>query len=231
MKEQAIQKINKIGKISSVLTLIAKILVGIAIALTLVGTIICFLMPDSFVTVTTAGTMAVDINLSSLGIEIPEDDLAEAQAAVEQGMSDENEEFAYSSAELTSTGIKMSGELEAYTLTMKDAAWVVAMCTVVLILTFITLFFVGALCKAFRDCQSPFEENVIKKMQSFAISLIPWSIISMITESITNTLLNNKTSIMFSLDLGIILIVLIVLVLVYIFKYGAVLQQESDETL
>jgi len=35
----------------------------------------------------------------------------------------------------------------------------------------------------------------------------------------------------FSIDLGVVLVVLIVLVLVSIFKYGAVLQQESDETL
>jgi len=32
-------------------------------------------------------------------------------------------------------------------------------------------------------------------------------------------------------DLGMVLIILFIFVLAYIFKYGAVLQQESDETL
>jgi len=38
-------------------------------------------------------------------------------------------------------------------------------------------------------------------------------------------------AITFGIDFGVVLIILIVFALVYIFKYGAVLQQESDETL
>ncbi|MBO5302690.1 MAG: DUF2975 domain-containing protein [Lachnospiraceae bacterium] len=229
MKEQAIQKINKIGKISNVITLIAKILIGIAMVFTIIGSLICFLLPDSFVKVTTAGTMAVDVDFSALGIEIPAEELATFK---QEAIADAGEEgYAEATAEFTETGMQMTGELEQYTFTIRDLAWIAVMGVVVLALTFITLFFVGGLCKAFRDCQSPFEDNVIKKMQNFAISLIPWSLVSMITSSITNTLMYNKTSIMFTIDFNILLIVLVVLVLVYIFKYGAVLQQESDETL
>ncbi len=75
------------------------------------------------------------------------------------------------------------------------------------------------------------EKNVIKKMQYFAYSLVPWAVVSMISDSIRESILNNKLSVMFSIDLGVVLIVLVVLLLVHIFKYGAVLQQESDETL
>ena len=95
----------------------------------------------------------------------------------------------------------------------------------------VTLCFISSLCKAFRDCESPFEENVVRKMRNLAYSLIPWAIFSTITNSVADSLLMNKVSVNFTVDLGVIMIVLVVFVLVHIFKYGAMLQQESDETL
>lgn len=231
MKEQAIQKINKIGKISSILTLIAKILIGMGLAATIIGAVTCFLIPTSLVKVTTTRAWVVDVDFSSLGVSIPEDELETTQEQIEQEFVGEEEEYSQVEVLLTQNNVKVTEEMGEYSFTMRDVAGVISMGAIILLMTFITLFFIGALCKAFRDCESPFEENVIKKMQNFAFSLIPWSIISTITESIRDTLLNNKTSIMFSVDFSVILIVLVVLVLAYIFKYGAVLQQESDETL
>lgn len=231
MKEQAIQKINKIGKISSILTLIAKILIGMGLAATIIGAVTCFLIPTSLVKVTTTRALVVDVDFSSLGVSIPEDELETTQEQIEQEFVGEEEEYSQVEVLLTQNNVKVTEEMGEYSFTMRDVAGVISMGAIILLMTFITLFFIGALCKAFRDCESPFEENVIKKMQNFAFSLIPWSIISTITESIRDTLLNNKTSIMFSVDFSVILIVLVVLVLAYIFKYGAVLQQESDETL
>ena len=63
------------------------------------------------------------------------------------------------------------------------------------------------------------------------IALIPWTIVSTIINSILDSAKSGSASVSITLDLGVVLIVLAVLVLVYIFKYGAVLQQESDETL
>lgn len=225
MKEQAIQKINAIGKVSSIVALIAKILVGIGLACTIIGAIICFMIPSSLVDVTTTGTTTVNVDFSSLGISLSEEEMKAAMESVEE------DEDTLSETVFEENSMKITGELEEYTFDMRDAAWMVVMAAIVLLMTFITLVFTSGLCKAFRDCESPFEENVIKKMQNFAISLIPWSVISMGTESAANSLMNNRASIVFSLNLGVILIILVVFVLVYIFKYGAVLQQESDETL
>lgn len=225
MKEQAIQKINAIGKVSSIIALIAKILVGIGLACTIIGAIICFMIPSSLVDVTTTGTTTVNVDFSSLGISLSEEEMKEAAASIEE------DEDSLAETIFEENSMKITGELEEYTFNMRDAAWMVVMAAIVLLMTFITLVFISALCKAFRDCKSPFEENVIKKMQNVAVSLIPWSVISMSTESAANSLMNNKTNIVFSLNIGVILIILVVFVLVYIFKYGAVLQQESDETL
>ncbi|MGN0431323.1 MAG: DUF2975 domain-containing protein [Lachnospiraceae bacterium] len=230
MKEQAIQKINKIGKISNIITLIAKILVGIALGVALVGAVICFVIPDSMLKFNMQGTMNMELDYSSLGISMTEEEMAVAQAEVERGpISDEATTI--TEIAVTENKIIIAGDTDYISFTMRDAAWLAVLALGVLAMTFVTLVFIGALCKAFRDCHSPFEENVIKKMQNLAVSLIPWAVVSAVSGSVANSLLHQKVNIMFSIDLGVILIALVVLVLVYIFKYGAVLQQESDETL
>lgn len=230
MKEQAIQKINKIGKISNIITLIAKILVGIALGVALVGAVICFVIPDSMLKFNMQGTMNMELDYSSLGISMTEEEMAVAQAEVERGLVSD-EATTITEIAVTENKIIIAGDTDYISFTMRDAAWLYVLALGVLAMTFVTLVFIGALCKAFRDCHSPFEENVIKKMQNLAVSLIPWAVVSAVSGSVANSLLHQKVNIMFSVDLGVILIALVVLVLVYIFKYGAVLQQESDETL
>lgn len=230
MKEQAIQKINKIGNISGIIALVAKVLVGIAMAVVLVATIVCLLIPESMIKVSTTADVNMEIDYSALGITVSEEQMAEAKAQLEQDIIEEDGE-GFASVEVTPSLIKMTGAVEEYEFTVKILVELLAMALGTLILTFVTLIFVGRLCKAFRDCQSPFEENVINKMQHFAYALIPWAVISTITTSLTESMLNNKVIVNFRFDLRTILIVLVVLVLVYIFKYGAILQQESDETL
>ncbi len=230
MKEQAIRKINKIGKVSNIITLIAKILVGIAMTVTLIATIICFIIPESMLTFEIESTMNMIMDYSDLGVHMSEEEIATVQADLNQELLVESE-ASYTDVIVEAGKVTMTSEFESFSFTMRDATWLAFMGALVLGLTFVTLFFISALCKAFRDCQSPFEDNVIKKMQSLAIALIPWAILSTLVSTVANSLLNNKLSIMFSVDFGVVLIVLVVLVLVYIFKYGAVLQQESDETL
>ena len=230
MKEQAIQKINKIGNVSGMITLVAKVLVGIAMAVVLVATIVCLLIPESMIKVSTTADVNMEIDYSTLGITVSEEQMVEAKAQLEQDVIEDGKE-GFTSVEVTPSLIKMTGAVEEYEFTMKILVELLAMALGTLILTFVTLIFVGRLCKAFRDCQSPFEENVINKMQHFAYALIPWAVISTITTSLTESMLNNKVIVNFRFDLRTILIVLVVLVLVYIFKYGAILQQESDETL
>ncbi len=225
MKEQAVQKINKIGKISSVITLIAKIIVGTGVVLSILGAIICLAMPDALVQVASVEETVVEVDLAGFGIHLTEAEQLEAELEMKEANTE------YSVVEITEDKIIMSDTYDRIALTMKDITWIVVLVALTLIMTFITLTFVGALCKAFRDCQSPFEDNVICKMQNLAISLIPWGVISTGAESVAGSMMNPGAGMAICVDLGVVLIILVVLVLVYIFKYGAVLQQESDETL
>ena len=175
----------------------------------------------------------MDIDFTALGADMAEfqDEAAREEAVTEMKESIGDEEFTVVDVTMDETGAQIAGTMAEYSFTIRDGAWAVVIAAVGLAMTFITLWFVGNLCKAFRDCQSPFEENVIKKMKHVAIALIPWCIISSVSDSTFNSIVSGKPSFSLSVDLGMVLIVLVVLVLVYIFKYGAVLQQESDETL
>ncbi|MBQ7919280.1 MAG: DUF2975 domain-containing protein [Lachnospiraceae bacterium] len=229
MKEQAIQKINKIGKISSIITLITKILVGVGIAITLISAIICFVIPEELLKVSVVGDMVVEMDYGSMGMSLSDSEVQQARESLVVEMAGEEPEF--TEVDITENKIIMKGNVEQLSFTMRDVAGVLVLALVTLAMTFVTLIFIGALCKAFRDCQSPFEERVIQKMQQFAYALIPWTIVATVSNSVSDSIMNHKISLNFTLDLGVVLIVLVVLVLVHIFKYGAVLQQESDETL
>lgn len=231
MKEQAIQKINKIGKVSSVFALICKILVGIGLAFTLIGMIICFMMPKDLVKITPTGGAEIEIGLDSFGETlILEGDSDEISTQIKDSLMSEDgmENVEVSVAD---DKINIAGDYKVGTFSLSDLAWILMLAAATLAMTFVTLCFISSLCKAFRDCQSPFEDNVIKKMQNFAYSLIPWALLSTVSNSVSDSFMSNKISLSLTVDLGVVLIVLVVLVLAYIFKYGAVLQQESDETL
>ena len=66
----------------------------------------------------------------------------------------------------------------------------------------------------------------------FPNSLIPWTIISSIADNFITNLMNvGNFELGISVDFKVVLVIILIFVLVYIFKYGAVLQRESDETL
>ncbi len=94
----------------------------------------------------------------------------------------------------------------------------------------VMLYMLKALMKAFRACDTPFSADIIKKMERFAYSLIPYAALSMLSESFWNYFMVNDS---FDFDLNItkVFIVVFVFILCMIFKYGAELQRESDETL
>lgn len=225
MKEEAIKKINKIGHVSSVFALIGKIVVGMGLFFVLVGAIMCFAIPESLVKLDLGTAIDVTVDMESIGENISEEDVKKLEKDIQ---SDSDGDMLVT---IEDNKLNISDIESEIVITMRDLAWLLMMICLSMIMTMVTLCFVSSLCKAFKNCESPFEENVIIKMRNFAYSLIPWALISTITESVGNSFANSKPSITLSVDLGMILVVLVVFVLVHIFKYGAVLQQESDETL
>ena len=116
-------------------------------------------------------------------------------------------------------------------ITMRRLTGTLIVALITLAMSLVTVVFIRSLCKAVESCASPFEDNVIRRMTALAYSLIPWCIISSLSNSVFTSVFSNKVNINLGIDLGMVFVVLVVLALAYIFKYGAMLQRESDETL
>ena len=86
------------------------------------------------------------------------------------------------------------------------------------------------LMKVLKSCETPFCDDVIKKMTLFANSLIPAIILNMVCGGMWSSL-GKGTEFGLTVNLGSVLLVAVLYLLVVVFKYGAQLQQESDETL
>lgn len=246
MKENAIQRIKEVGKISRVITIIAKILVIVGIVITLVGAVMCFALPKDAVKVNVAGVADMDINYEALGVSEQEfmeemdqqSGLDVKTTDVQFGGTDSpfslrisEQDYKPVDVVYENGSVKAKMESDGTEITLRDIGGMLLVASVALVMMLVILSFVEALCKAFRDCSTPFEEKVIKKMQNLAISLIPWGIISPVITSALESFMQGGLHLNFTIDMGLMLIVLIVFLLVHIFKYGAILQQESDETL
>ena len=245
MKETAISKIKKVGKVSRVITIIAKVAIIISMVMTLAGAVMCFSLPKDTVKIKVAGTADMDINYGALGIseeeirsEFPQDGL-DVKVTTTQVGSPESPfslkitEQDYKPVDVVYEDGKVLAKMESdgAEITLADMGAMLLVATVAMGLLLVIFCFGDAMCKAFANCETPFEEKVIKKMQNLAIALIPWGIISPTLISAMEGFMQGGLHLDFSIDMGLVVIVLIVFLLVHVFKYGAILQQESDETL
>ena len=205
MKEQAIQKINKVGKISAVVTLVCKILVIFGMITCVAGLVLCLALPKDLIKVTTSGTMLMETSYGAFGIEIPEEEIEkmnEMQDALERGedimvetvhngvmggnltFTSTGQTYFPTAVEITDKLVRMDMEAPEVVVTLRSMVGLLLLASICMVMTLVTLVFIGNLCKAFRDCTSPFEENVIKKMQHLAYVLIPWTVSSSIGNSV-----------------------------------------------
>ena len=87
------------------------------------------------------------------------------------------------------------------------------------------------LCDAFKTCRSPFDEPVIKRMNIFAWTLIVCAVVGAFAKGAVSAALAGLGKMSFDLSLTPIFTALVVFFLCMVFRYGAQLQQEADETL
>ena len=237
MKENAISKINKMGRIGSILATIAKVFVILGLVITAAGTILCACIPKDFLTMQIDGNLLMDINFASIDAQASDEEVAQMQIEIEQSLKEKDipingSPYGLIAVNVNNTGISLDCASDFVDFSLHNLVWVMLAALLYLVMTLITLFFINSLCKTFKNCASPFEDEVIRKMKMLAYSLIPWTILSSVYDAIAENLFTNAFQLNgIGIDLGMVVTVLIILALAYIFQYGAVLQQESDETL
>lgn len=233
MKENAIRKINTMGKVGTIIALVTKILVSILLALSVIGFVVVLCLPSDLCTVKIDGRADVLVDLSSFGVNFDEIDQQEMVDGIKQNtdISYSGNHFNVDDVTVDGSQFSIGANADLAVFNLKDLAWALAGAIVVLIFLLISIIFAGRLTKAFRGCRSPFEETVIHRMKQFAYALIPWAVISSIVEALESRIWIASGGFSFSINISMIIVVLVILALAYIFQYGAVLQKESDETL
>jgi len=231
MKQEVVAKINKFGKIGEVIAQISRIFVILGAVILLAAGIFMLAVPKDLFTLDYYVGMDMQVDLDAVGETITEDDMAELEA----------DAYTVTTSDTEMVIVDLEADEEANTLNVKFASEPTNMFNatkivifillqlLLLVVNFITITFIVKLCKEFKTCETPFSTGVIKRIKQVGFSLIPWCIVYPTAEAAANFMVSNNLNI--SIDIGMIIMVLVVLALAYIFQYGAMLQQESDETL
>lgn len=229
MKEQAIGRINRMDKIGQIVSVVCLVLLGIGLLAIVSAMIATAFLPKGLVTLRVGGTMEVRADMAAIGHRLSPEDIARIEDVTGYRVSIGNGGNLLENIKATETTVTAKGSAEGISVDVRSLSWRLLPALLTVAMAIVSVCFAMALCKAFARCASPFEDNVVKKLRALAFSLIPWTVLTSLAQNAA--ILGIKQGFSLSVDLGMVLAVLIILALAYIFKYGAVLQRESDETL
>lgn len=234
MKNEIMTKVNKIGNVGQIIANIAKVVIAIGAIACLVSGIILAVLPDDMVVIHVDGKAAVEINMPMVGNQIVSEDgpsVVIGSVSTDGSLELNGMEYGVVGMTQTENGFLMEAEADSYTLRFNQLTSVVFLAAVNCAAMWVVMHFVAKLCKLFKECETPFTEEVVQTLKKVAIALIPMAFLSNLTTSITDSIMSGSVNIVIGVDMTTILLVLIIFMLSAIFSYGTMLQQESDETL
>ena len=223
MKNEVILKINKMGKAGAIIAKIIKIILVIAAVACIVGSGLLMMIPREAASITIS--YDAEVNLDS--------DFAHIIAMDPDAVEVEFNGITFHPDDITAEGSQTSASMssEETTVYAKDALWILIAAFIFIVVCIVATHFVEKLCKTFRDCETPFTEDISQQLKQVAISLIPVALLAPVVENGTDGFMAGQVNLVFSVDLLTVLLVVMIFMLSAIFRYGATLQQESDETL
>lgn len=239
MKEEAIRKINKFGHIGQIITKIIRIFLIVGFIGALIGEVVLLWLPADLFKITVEGRLEATVNkhavvhISRDNVTVNELDAETSKHATRISSIDINDEE-YVIGELYSQGDNIIGigtTKAPKEITVPRVRGAVALGILIIVCSYVLFYFVGKLCKAIETCETPFAEEVISSLTVFAYTLVGYVILSGTLGSIAGELVVGSSSVNIGINGTSILVALAVYVLTVVFKYGAILQQESDETL
>lgn len=236
MKNKGIKGINTAGLIGYIISVLLSIAVIATMVITGIGTAGAIAIADKEIKV----NMSTAIDISATGdflgtlnkfmkvgeVENLENIITEDGKTVKVDDSDLSEVSAYK----TENGFLVNAKTNEKVFTIKNIIVNLVATFIFLLTVEVAVHFLVSLMKALRKCETPFCESVIKSMSRFAVSLIPAVFMNMVCGGMWSSLFSGSGFAM-TVNLGSVLLVAVIFLLIAVFKYGALLQQESDETL
>lgn len=228
MENNIQSKVNKIGKAGKIVSIILIVALAIGAFALLIGGVVCAALPKDAVEVSTQPNVVVKVNKSLMGKEWGNIDeaLTEAQEKLMSEHSSVTLEKADDGLVVHVTDIDQLSSMG-----IRDALKAIWAGLIAIASGIVTLVMFMKLCDAFRTCRSPFDEAVIQRMTTFAWTLIVCAAVSAFAAGIGSAALAGFGKVSFNLSMNPIFTALIVFFLCMIFRYGAQLQREADETL
>lgn len=231
-KEKALKSINSIGKAGTVISTVMQIMLIVGItALIIAGIVVMNIPGDMFeFRIESGGSIEFDANaLPQSGIKLFSYNSGDPNVDINFSMNG----IDYKAVNTVVNGDHVYADLEGKTnvITPSGLMIVLIAAAAILLLTMLVMIFIKKLCMSIRDCSTPFEESVIKGLERCTWVLIPWVVVAGVAKNVIESVLSGSHNLMFSISLSTVLVILLLFVLTYIFKYGAELQTESDETL
>lgn len=236
MKPASIEKINGLGKAAHIIATILKVFTIIGIVGVIIGMIVSFALPEDLIQINFTGSASVEVDISTLGFQISEAD----RSAMEEAFADHsaNGTLTINSMELAFQNIRTEGDriiLDAQgggNIFSTASLRIILICALLaLIATLVCMIFICKFSKSLKTCSTPFDPDLVRKMQQLAWAMLALPVINSMTQSIANSISSGNIQISLSIDLAEVILILAMFALSYIFKYGAHLQQQSDETL
>ena len=222
-------KVNKIGKAGKIVSVILIILLSIGAFGLLVAGAVCAFIPKDAVDISVQPTVDVLVSKSIIGEDWSRIDELLSKAGAEL------DDFEGVKLEKTEKGLMVQAQMpdDEKRFDVRDGLKAVWAGFVAISSALVTLVMFMKLCDAFRGCRTPFDEPVIRRMNTFAWTLIICSVVGSFATAAVSAAVSGLTVGFdsFSLKLTPVFIALIVFFLCMIFRYGAELQQEADETL
>ena len=236
METKMDNKINTIGKIGRIFTTIIAVFMILAPVATAVGIGVAASLPKDALAVEVTGTADVTakgkilesvtnavIDSSKGGegkIMLGDSNVAigDVEDSIPEGVT----------AQKTDKGFTLSVENKRLNISTQSITTVLIFSFLNTVCLTVVLFMIRALMKSIEKCETPFCDEVIRKMKNFGYSLIPLAVLSGTSENAWNIL---DVGVHGGIDLKVVFVILVVFMLVMIFSYGAELQKQSDETL
>ena len=227
MKNEYVEKINKLGNAGYVISKICSVLVIIGFVACLVGSALIALIPKDSVTITTGHETVIEMDMTHsilpnlVGIEADDDGSFEMNG-IKYDQFEINNSFAKQTATAKAT---------PYTYSLNKMLWITVAGAVMCLVMLNAMKKINTLFKNFKECETPFTIETVNDFKNLAVSLIPVMVMSWVVQAVTVFITTGVLDIEIGVDLTVVMCVVVILMMSEIFRYGTMLQTESDETL
>ncbi|MBR5873369.1 MAG: DUF2975 domain-containing protein [Oscillospiraceae bacterium] len=227
MKNEYVEKINKLGKVGHTVTRICSVMVTIALVCCIVATVLLALVPQNGVRITTSHNAEIEMDMSNsiipslVGFDTDADGRFELDG------------IKYDQFDITGTLTTQTAYAKStpFTYSLKDMMWVMLAGAIFCLLLVYAIKKISALFGIFKDCETPFTIQTADSFKNITIALIPVAVMSWVMEAVIKRVTTGVWDIVIGIDLTVVMVVVVMLMMSEIFRYGVMLQTESDETL